>query len=183
MNYDPQKIAIIHSFGPFFPQAKYMFVERNKFVAASCDALIVVQGREGSGTLHTVKFAEALNIPIYAIPGAIDNPLSYVPNLLLQRNRAKAIADFEQIAEALVTNGLKAPKKQRKVEEDVVAHEAPEDLPELLRLIKNHGNSLSMSDILNLTGKEFLLAQKELLEFELSGRIIKRGSQFVLTGN
>ena len=34
-----------------------MFVERNKNVVALADALIVVQGREGSGTLHTVKFA------------------------------------------------------------------------------------------------------------------------------
>lgn len=181
--YDPQSVALIHPFGPFFPQAKYMFVERNKFVAGLSDALIVVQGRKGSGTLHTVLFAEALNIPIYAIPGAIDYPLSYVPNLLLQKGKAKALIDFEQIAEALVTNGVKGPKKHKKAFDDGQRPLDIKPLPELVMLIKNHGNSLSMSEILTMTGKGFLPAQKELLELELSGQIVKRGSQFVLTGN
>jgi DNA protecting protein DprA len=172
--YDYRHVAIVHPFGPFFIQAKYMFVERNKYVAALADALIVVQGKEGSGTLHTVKFAESLQVPIYAVPGALDNPLSYVPNKLLQKQRAQALVDFEQISEALVTNAPKAPKKPKKVEEPC--------LPELLMLIKAHGNALSMNEILAFSGRDFSALQKELLVYELSGQIIKRGAQFVLTG-
>lgn len=180
--YDHDRMAIIYPFGPFFPQAKYMFVERNKYVVALADALIVVQGREGSGTLHTVKFAETQKIPIYAVPGAVNNPLSYVPNMLLQNERARAIADFEQITQAIVTNGTKAPKKQKKATDLIANTVLSESLPELLLLIKNNGNSLSMPEILALSGKSFSAMQKELLEFELAGRIIKQGAQFVLTG-
>lgn len=179
---DQDRMVIIYPFGPFFPQGKYMFVERNKYVAALSDALIVVQGREGSGTLHTVKFAEAQKIPIYAVPGALDNPLSFVPNQLLQSGRARAAANFEQIAQALMTNRSKAPKKQKKALDQTAAPTLSEPLPEVLLLIKNHGNSLSMAEILALSGKSFLFMQKELLEFELAGRIIKQGTQFVLTG-
>ena len=179
---DQDRMAIIYPFGPFFPQGKYMFVERNKYVVALSDALIVVQGREGSGTLHTVKFAEGQKIPIYAVPGALNNPLSYVPNLLLQSGRARAVADFEQIAQALMTNESKTPKKHKKAFDLTATPMLSEPLPEVLLLIKNHGNSLSMSEILAFSGKSFLAMQKELLEYEIAGRIIKQGAQFVLTG-
>jgi len=179
---DRTRMAIIYPFGPFFPQGKYMFVERNKYVVALSDAIIVVQGREGSGTLHTVKFAEAQKIPIYAVPGALDNPLSFVPNELLQSGQARAVADFEQIAQALMTNGSKAPKKHKKASDLKAPPMLSEPLPEVLLLIKSHGSSLSMAEIIALSGKSFLNLQKELLEFELAGRIMKQGAQFVLTG-
>jgi DNA processing protein len=171
-------LALLYPFGPFFPQAKYMFVERNKYVAALSDALVVVQGREGSGTLHTAKFAESLKVPLYAIPGALDNTLSYVPNKLLEEKRAMALTNFEHLAHFLLDKAPNIKKKQPKAEEEP----SEELVPELLKLIKNNGNALSMSQILDLSKKSFLAAQKELLEFELEGKIIKRGSQFVLTG-
>ncbi|HXW60431.1 MAG TPA: DNA-processing protein DprA, partial [Myxococcota bacterium] len=90
------RCAIVYPFGPFIPQQKYMFVERNRFVAAMADALIVVQGQKGSGTLHTVKDAKRLSIPIFAVPGSLDDPLSLVPNMLISSGEARAIVDFEQ---------------------------------------------------------------------------------------
>lgn len=177
-NYDQKNLVIIYPFGPFFPQGKYMFVERNKFVVALADALIIIQGCEGSGTLHTARFARELKIPVYALPGALDNPRSWVPNRLLQSGHAKALVDFDQIVEALMTKAPKPSKKHKKVEEAGPI----ESLPEVLELIKSHGNSLSMSEIVALSGKSFLVMQKELLEYELNGRVIKQGAQFVLTG-
>lgn len=179
-----KNFAIIYPFGPFLPQAKFMFVERNRFVSGLADALVIVQGKIGSGTLHTARFAEELNIPIFAIPGAIDDARSYAPNHLLQSEKARVLANFEQFAALVVTNSTK-PFKRRKI----VANDNKEktkklsDLPYLLQVINDHENSLGFDELLTITGLSFADLQKELLDYELSGRIFKRGSQFVLTAN
>jgi DNA processing protein len=166
--------CIIYPFGPFLSQQKFMFVERNRYVALIADALVVVEGQEGSGTLHTAKYAKKHNITLYAIPGALDNPQSFAPNFLLEKNLAQALVNFKEFA------GVYKPKTNRPVIEKPQKNNI--ELSGLLKIIKEHQNSLGFDELLLITGKNYADLQKELFEFELSGQITKRGAQFVLTG-
>ena len=116
------------------------------------------------------------------MPGALDNPLSYVPNALLQSGRARAVADFEQIAQALMTNGSKAFKKQKKAQDLTAPPMLSEPLPEVLLAPKKSRKFVVHVLKFGFFRQEFLSYAKKLLEFQLAGRIIKQGAQFVLTG-
>lgn len=165
-------------FGPWDVQGKYMFVERNVFVAGIADALVFVQGKENSGTLHTANFAKKLNIPLYCIPGDLDNPLSFVPNMLIAKREAEPIFDFYEFADKMLKR-----KKSEFVQKEIPKKQYVKAavLPEILEIIKNNQGSLSLSEIIMLTNKPLQEVQDLLLDYELEGKVIKQGAQFVLT--
>jgi len=174
-----EKLLLIHPFGPFTPQGKFMFIERNRYVALLSDRVVVVQGKSGSGTLHTARFAKKFKIPLRALPGAINDPLAFAPNKLLATREAEILVDFEHFAMSLIT---KVPRTIKQTATAENAQKNPE-LPYILQVISEHNNSLNFDEIMRLTGCPFTVLQKELLNYELAGRLAKRGAQFVLTGN
>lgn len=175
-------LAYVYPFGPLTPKGKFMFVERNRYVASLADAVVIMQGKQGSGTLHTARFAHDLKIPIYAVPGAPTDPRSYVANHLLHHQKARVLVDFSHFAGQFgavkeVSHTQAATKEQHS------ETKTNPDLPYLLQLIHQHDDVLTLDEIIALTGKPLLELQKELLEYELAGQLIKQGGQFVLTGN
>jgi DNA processing protein len=179
---DEERIAIIYPFGPLTPTGKFMFVERNRYVAALADALVIMEGQEGSGTLHTARFAYEMKIPIYALPGAITDPRSYVANHLLHHQKATALVDFAHFVSKFTAIDGSHTKRAVRVQQDSKP-KRKRDLPYLLQLIEDNHRALTFDELIALTGKPFLELQKELLEYELAGQITKQASQFVLTGN
>lgn len=172
------RLQVIYPIAPITPLGKYMFVERNRYVVSLADALVILQGKKNSGTLHTAAFAEQLGLPIWVMPGMISDPLAYVPNQLLAQGKAKALIDLEQFAQFFT------PKRAKSVKKDSPMINPP-DLAKLglLQLIRQHDNALTFDELLTLSGKPFAELQKELLSHELAGQVKKRGAQFVFIGN
>ncbi len=180
-----ERLLMLYPFGPFAPQQKFMFVERNRNVASLADRVVVIQGKRGSGTLHTASFAKQLKIPIFALPGAFSDPLSFsAPNHLLAIGDAHILTDFEQFAESLMTKAAKPIKRATtEIKEHTEKNQAKTELPYILQVMHAHNNTLNFDELMRLTGCSFAVLQRELLNYELAGRITKRGAQFVLTGN
>lgn len=169
--------CILHPFGPFDPQGKFMFVERNRYLVALAEALVVVQGQEGSGTLHTARFAHNLGVPIFVKAHGENNALSFVPKFLLKRKKAQEIDD----AEALI-DFLASKKTKPKAAINTAIIEPKEPLPALLEFIKNNNNQALMEEMMAFSGRSFLSIQEELFNYELAGQLRRHGAQFVLTG-
>lgn len=68
---------------PYSRARTYYFLRRNMIIAAMSDIVIIIQGSEKSGTLSTMNAGVSLGREVYALPGNINNPLSYVPNLAI----------------------------------------------------------------------------------------------------
>lgn len=183
--FERDQILVIHPFHPLQAQRKYMFVRRNFFVVAMSDAVVIAQGQKGSGTLYTAEFARDQGVLTYAMVGDIEDPLFYVPNRLVADGRAHPLVNFDQFIDSLLTKSIITSKSRNK--KDRAPVEAPDknslELPGVLRLIYDHKGSLSFDEILYHSKRSVAELQRELLEFELLGRISKQGSQFVLTGN
>ncbi|HXK38075.1 MAG TPA: DNA-processing protein DprA [Candidatus Paceibacterota bacterium] len=64
--------------------APWTFPVRNRIMAGIADLVIIIESTIDSGTMITARAAQTLHVPLGAIPGNIDNPLSSGPNLLLQ---------------------------------------------------------------------------------------------------
>ncbi len=78
----------------------WTFPTRNRLMAGISHATLVIEGRRGSGTLGTAKYAEDFNRDILAVPGDIFAELSYGPNMLIRRG-ATPVTCSADILEAL----------------------------------------------------------------------------------
>jgi DNA protecting protein DprA len=88
---------------PFLPEQVgdyWTFPTRNRLMAAVSHATLVIEGRQGSGTLGTADFATEFSRDVLAVPGEIFSELSYGPHMLIQKG-AGMITCSEDILEAL----------------------------------------------------------------------------------
>lgn len=76
--------ALLSSYPAGSDNHRYNFVERNEYVAALSDAVLIIEGAIGSGTNRTSDFALGLNMTLLAVPGQITAKSSSLPNKLIQ---------------------------------------------------------------------------------------------------
>jgi len=80
--------AVVSEYPPGVPAEPFRFPARNRIVAALAEAVVVVEGAAGSGSLITAEHALDLGRPVYAVPGAVNNPLATVPLELIREGAA-----------------------------------------------------------------------------------------------
>ncbi len=76
--------ALLSEYPDGFQATRWSFPERNRIVAWMSDAVVVVRAGQGSGALITAAHARARGVPVLAVPGDVDEPLSAGPNALLK---------------------------------------------------------------------------------------------------
>lgn len=74
------------------------FLIRNGLIVELAQAVLVVEGRERSGTLSTATHAANQNKEVFAIPGPLNSPESYLPNYLIE-NGARIARSPQDILE------------------------------------------------------------------------------------
>jgi DNA processing protein len=92
--------TIVSEYAPGVPPEPFRFPARNRIVAGLCAATVVVEGAEGSGSGITGDHALEFGREVFALPGAVNNPLSYVP-LRLIRDGATMIRGADDLLEDL----------------------------------------------------------------------------------
>lgn len=92
--------ALYSSFDEMQSGTQWTFPHRNRFMAGSAHATLVIEAKEGSGTLITAKHAEYFHRDVLAVPGMIFNELSSGPNNLI-RDGATPITSSADVLEAL----------------------------------------------------------------------------------
>ncbi len=76
--------TIVSEYPPGVPAGPYRFPARNRIIAALARGLVVVEGAAGSGSLISAEHALDLGREVFAVPGAVDNPLAEVPHTLIR---------------------------------------------------------------------------------------------------
>jgi len=103
-----QRIAetgtVVSEYPPGVPPEPYRFPARNRIVAAMCTGLVVVEGAEGSGSLISAEHALDLGRDVFAVPGAITNPLAHAPHVLI-REGATLIRGVDDLMRDLKLGG------------------------------------------------------------------------------
>jgi len=66
------------------PRYRSEFLHRNRLIAATARATVVVEAAESSGALSTAAVARRLGRPVLAVPGDVDRPTSRGANALLR---------------------------------------------------------------------------------------------------
>jgi DNA processing protein len=77
------------------------FADRNKIIAALCDAVIVVESATKGGALITAQYATEYNRDVFAVPGRANDEWSAGCNALIKNNKAALIDSAEDIISTL----------------------------------------------------------------------------------
>jgi predicted Rossmann fold nucleotide-binding protein DprA/Smf involved in DNA uptake len=89
--------------------AKSYWLERNRWLVSSCDAIVVVEANEKSGTWSSVRIAHELGIPVYALAGPYFAPQSSGTNLMISNGYAHPIISVGKLVETLVVDTFGNP--------------------------------------------------------------------------
>ncbi|GIW62225.1 MAG: DNA processing protein DprA [Patescibacteria group bacterium] len=76
--------AVVSEFPPGTTVKKGLFISRNRIISGLSQAVIVVQGKQNSGSLITAKYCAEQGRDLFAVAGNITDPNSFAPNLLIQ---------------------------------------------------------------------------------------------------
>jgi DNA processing protein len=88
--------TLISEYPPGVPAEPFRFPARNRLIAALSRAVIVVEGAARSGARITAEHAMELGLDVFAIPGAVTNPLAETP-LELIREGATLIRGLDDL--------------------------------------------------------------------------------------
>ncbi|HXF71489.1 MAG TPA: DNA-processing protein DprA [Actinomycetota bacterium] len=125
--------TVLSEYAPGVPAEPFRFPARNRLIAALSEAVVVVEGAEGSGSLITADHALDLGRQVLAVPGPVTSPLSAAPHALI-RDGAGLIRGPADLLEDLGVGPGPAtappPADLGQLEERVLAHLAGPALPE-----------------------------------------------------
>lgn len=75
------------------------FPARNRIISGLSLGVVVVEGSYRSGTSITAHAALDQGRDVFAVPGPLDGPMSYMPNLLIRKGEARLITSATDILE------------------------------------------------------------------------------------
>jgi DNA processing protein len=90
----------VSELGPEVPTRRWMFLARNRIIAALAHMTVVVGAGARSGSLVTARHAARLDRALGAVPGPVTAPLSAGPHGLL-RQGARLIGGIQDVLDAL----------------------------------------------------------------------------------
>jgi len=88
--------TLVSEFAPGTPPEAQRFPARNRIVAGLAAATVIVEGAERSGSMITAEHAMEFGRDVFAVPGAVNNPLAAVP-LQLIRDGARMVRGVEDL--------------------------------------------------------------------------------------
>lgn len=92
--------CIISEFNPDFKATNWSFPKRNRIMAGLCDAVLVIEAEEKSGTLITARLAMEYNRDVLVVPGEIFSKNSTGTNKLI-KDGAHPVTDVSDILNML----------------------------------------------------------------------------------
>lgn len=91
--------GVCSEYPPGIEPRAMLFPPRNRIISGLCDAVLVIEAKERSGTLITVDMALEQGREVYALPGRATDPLSRGCNRLIRQGAEIVISPQEMIQE------------------------------------------------------------------------------------
>lgn len=144
------------------------FPRRNRIISGLSHGVLVVEASLKSGSLVTARYGLEQNRNVYALPGALGNPLSEGVNWLIQQG-ALLVAHPNNIVEDLTSALNWLPATQA----DEIYSEVSDDAPlPFADVLANVGDDVTPVDVVaERAGQSVPVISAQLLELELAGWI------------
>ncbi|MFV9689253.1 DNA-protecting protein DprA [Pantoea sp. Ep11b] len=144
------------------------FPRRNRIISGLSHGVLVAEATLRSGSLVTARYALEQNRNVYALPGALGNPLSEGVNWLIQQG-ALLVAHPDNILEDLASALNWLPQIQTSEIYSEMSDAAPLPFADVLA---NVGDEVTPVDVVaERAGQSVPVISAQLLELELAGWI------------
>lgn len=165
--------AVVSPFPPGSPPLAAHFPQRNRVLAGLALGVLVIEAGVRSGALITARAAVELDREVYALPGAIGNPLARGCHLLI-REGATLIEDPAEVIAALTpaARALGAELRSRLDAEPATAASGIADAAVTVALLDALGHvPAALDELCARTGAGSAALAAELALLELDGRV------------
>jgi DNA processing protein len=160
--------ALITEYPAGTPTYPVNFVARNRIASGLCDALLITEATDKSGTMHTARFAVAQGKTVLAVPGNITSPTSAGTNSLIKKGVAVPITCAADIFKAL---GISTRRSRLKPQTPRGATPAEQLLLDLIAAGTSDSNELLAASELDVS-----LFNQTLTMLEITGKIHPLGN-------
>ena len=96
--------VVVSEMGCMVPPTKWRFLMRNRLIAASTQATVIIEAGHRSGSLNIAGHAADLGRPVGAVPGPVTSPASSGCHWLIRERGATMVTDTAEAAELTRTN-------------------------------------------------------------------------------
>jgi DNA processing protein len=172
----------VSEYTPDLPPQKFMFIARNRIVAALSEVIVVPEAAINSGSMHTVRYGLDLGHTIAAVPGLITNPYADGTKTLLNQG-ATLVSSGQEVLE-LTCNLQKVlqeiPSIKLTADTKIESQEGTKNTvtSKILAELKAQPRSVNaLSELLKIS---LLDASTELSYLELQGHVSQVNGEWVL---
>ncbi len=114
---------IVTEYGPGTPANRYHFPNRNRIISGLCEATVVVQARNRSGSLITAELAAEQGREVFAVPGNIDSQYNLGNNKLIKEGATPLICTDDILDYLGICSMDEEDAKQRLSEREYLIYE------------------------------------------------------------
>ena len=151
---------IVTEYPPGTPPDRFNFPKRNRIISGLCEATVVVQARNRSGSLITAELAAEQGREVFAVPGNIDSQYNLGNNKLIKEGAMPLIC-VDDILEHLGISGASAEDARERLSEREY---------ELFELLRNEGE-MTIDEVCMRTGLRPVYINPILSVMEMKGFI------------
>jgi DNA processing protein len=173
--------AIVSEFPVGSHPAPENFPVRNRIIAGMPLGVIIVEGKQYSGSLITARLAMEFGREVFGVPGNVTQEVSFAPNLLIKQG-AKLVTNAEDVIEELPTPVRAALVKAEAVEAEqrnLLLVDGLSDVERKLYELLSAEESRHIDDIVDTSGLNSSEVLATLFDLEMKG-IVRQlpGKQF-----
>lgn len=143
----------------------WTFPARDRVMAGICDAVLVIEAAEKSGSLITVKFARSFSKKVLAVPGQVTSKVAEGTNGLIKRGEAVLVSSASDVLRELgLGTGQMSLLVDRYSYDPILSllSDEPKTVDEISRLLK-----INMAELLS-----------KLTEMSLVGQVEERAGKY-----
>ncbi|MFI5097024.1 MAG: DNA-processing protein DprA [Candidatus Acidiferrales bacterium] len=173
--------AIVSEFPTGSHPAPENFPVRNRIIAGMPLGVVIVEGKQYSGSLITARLAMEFGREVFGVPGNVTQEVSFAPNLLIKQG-AKLVTNAEDVIEELPTPVRAALVKAEAVEAEqrnLLLVDGLSDVQRKLYELLSAEESRHIDDIVDTSGLNSSEVLATLFDLEMKG-IVRQlpGKQF-----
>ena len=185
-----RRFCVLTEYTPWRPSFKGTFVARNRLVAAIGSSVVLMEGRQNSGAIHTLKYAKKMGKTAFVVPTSPENRGGDAALAALLWGLAIPAGTPRQIIDFIHTNQTKMNLSLDHLPQVTIKPPCTPNLKPVadlnqqyvLELLHQHPGGISFEELLDGLSFELPALQGHLTELEFAGRIEQRGALFFEVG-
>lgn len=171
--------AIISEYPQGTPAYQNQFLERNRIVSGLCDATIIIEAPERSGSLVTARLAAEQGREVLVFPGPIRHP-NYKGSHKLIRDGARLVASIEDVLEDLGLNNKQLKQENENLLKLPLNTFENKEEEIIFKTIKNSNKPLDIDRIIKLTKLEPQRANQTIAFLIIKGIIKETEKGYII---